>query len=88
MTFSEMTYLSLQLGLAQMDGICGLAYSSIAVNGNLPLVQSLKKASVIDKAVVTFNLEHPDKGSEMTIGGEDPDDKDGEFTFHKVTDER
>jgi len=87
MTFSEMTYLSAQLGLARMDGICGLAYESIAVNGNLPLVQSLKKSGEIDKAVVTFNLSHVDKSSDMVIGEDDPSQRDGEFTFHDVIDQ-
>lgn len=68
-----------------MDGICGLAYSSIAVNNNLPLVQSLKQSNQIEKSVVTFNLSHVDHGSDMTIGGDDPTIR-GEFTFHDVID--
>lgn len=82
-----MTYLSVQLGLARMDGICGLAYSSIAVNGNLPLVQTLKKSNEIEKAIITFNLSHVDSSSDMTIGGEDPNVRAGEFTFHDVIDQ-
>jgi len=88
MTFSEMTYLSVQMGLARMDGICGLAYDSIAQNNNTPLIYSLKNAGSIEKAVVTFNLSHVDHKSEMTIGGDIPDMRDSEYTFHDVIDQK
>jgi hypothetical protein len=49
------------------------------VNGNLPLVPALKASGQVDKAVVTFNLENPDKQSEMTIGDDDASQRSGEF---------
>jgi cathepsin D len=69
-----------------MDGICGLAYDSISQNNNTPLVYSLKNAGTIDQAIVTFNLSHVDNESDMTIGGDMPDLRSGEYTFHDVID--
>lgn len=42
------------------------------MNGNTPLVYSLKNDKAIEQAVVTFNLSHVDDESDMTVGGEDP----------------
>jgi len=88
MTFSEMTSLTMQFAVAKMDGILGLAYPTIAVNGNTPFLPMLKQNKVIDRALVTFKLDHANGDSEMTLGLDDPEDRDGDFTFHDVIEQK
>lgn len=73
--------------MSKFDGICGMAYQSIAANNNVPLIPSLKAAKQIDNATVTFNLTNTDQQSTMTIGSEDPEDRSGDYQWHKVSDE-
>jgi len=54
------------------------------MNNLTPLLVALKNDKQIDNNVVTFNLNHSDKDSTMTIGGYDDNEKSGDFTYHNV----
>jgi len=82
-----MTSLTLQFATAQMDGILGMAYQKISENNLTPLMVALKNNNQIDNNVVTFNLNHSDKDSTMTLGGYDDNEKSGDFTYHNVIDQ-
>lgn len=86
-TFSEMTSLTLQFATAQMDGILGMGYQNISVNNLTPLVVALKNNNEIQNNVVTFNLNHSNKDSTLTIGGYDDSEKSGDFNYHNVVEQ-
>ena len=63
------------LGLAfligQFDGILGLAFKSISVDGLTPVFQSLLDAGVLDAPVFGFYLETTGNAGELELGGID-----------------
>jgi len=64
------------LGLAfligQFDGILGLAFSSISVDGIPPFFQDLVASGVLDENVFGFYLETTGNKGELELGGVDP----------------
>jgi cathepsin D len=85
MGFSEMTSLTSQFTVAKMDGILGMGYPQISMNGLTPLMPLLKQQGKIDKNVVTFALAHTGEDSVMIVGGEDASLRSEEFVYHPVT---
>jgi len=65
--------------VAKMDGICGMAFQSIAVTGATPVWYSLLDQS--DEKVFAFYLGHTTAQSEMTIGGTDSKHYTGDITY-------
>jgi len=81
--FAEITNVK-GLGVAyaagKFDGICGMAWDSIAVDGMKTPFHSLVDANLLAEDLFAFYL-GTDKAGEMTLGGVDPDHFTGELTW-------
>jgi len=72
--------------MAKFDGILGLAYPRISVDGVLPWFNNLVKQEVVDEAVFCFYLSRTiGKNGELYLGGANPDRYTGDFTWIPVT---
>jgi hypothetical protein len=70
--------------LGKFDGILGLAFSSISVNGTTTVFENALSQSVIDQPIFSFYL-GDDRPGELTFGGYDATKFEGELTYVKLT---
>ena len=75
------------LALYRFDGILGLGYESIAVNGITPPFYKMKEQSLLPKQIISVRLsdsEDPRGAGEAVFGGIDPSHYVGEITYVPV----
>jgi len=73
---------------AKFDGILGLGYPTIAVNGILPPVNNMIAQGQLTSGMFAFFLNrtaNADDGGEISIGGVDPSRYTGDFNWNDVT---
>merc|ERR1719412_912559 len=72
---------------ARFDGILGMGFPQIAVNGITPVFHSMMEQGLVEAPIFSFWLNRdPDgkEGGELTFGGSDPDHYSGEMTYVPV----
>lgn len=67
--------------LGQFDGILGLAFKSISVDGITPVFQSFVNEKALDENVFGFYLESTGQDGELEIGGIDPTHYSGSLSW-------
>jgi cathepsin D len=90
MDFGESTKLKgLAFIASKFDGILGMAFPQIAVDGSTPFMYRLVEEKLIDNASFTFYLTQTpgSEGSKLTLGGVNPDYFEGEMTYYPLISE-
>lgn len=74
--------------IAKFDGLLGMGYPQISVNGITPVFNSMMNQKGVDQPVFAFWLNRvagDNKGGELTLGGTDPNHYTGNLTYVPVT---
>jgi len=74
--------------VAQFDGICGLGYQSISVNGITPMLYNMKKQGLIRAQQFSVYLNKEDSGKiggQVIFGGSDKNHYSGDMVFVKLS---
>jgi cathepsin D len=87
--FGQATELAPFFSHTENDGIMGLGYQNIAVDGVEPVVNNMIDQGLLEKPMFSFYMMKTDKvgavGGEITFGGYDKDRFEGDISWEPVT---
>ncbi|XP_068082760.1 lysosomal aspartic protease [Anabrus simplex] len=86
-TFAEIVDLPAFYLFSKADGVVGMAYSTFAVDGVVPIFYSLIKRGLIKKPIFSFylNRDHTtERAGNLILGGSDEKHYKGNFTYLSV----
>jgi len=77
---------------AHFDGILGLGYSSISVNGITPVFDNMVKQGLVPAPIFSFWIKRhisggDEEGGELLLGGSDPSKYKGDFVYVDVSEQ-
>ncbi|KAK7869324.1 hypothetical protein R5R35_012885 [Gryllus longicercus] len=87
-TFAEAVNIPMTFAMSKADGVLGLGFSSISVDGVTPIFYSLLQQGAIAQPVFSFyfNRDHTsERGGNLILGGSEAKHYNGSFTYFTVT---
>lgn len=84
--FAEVTHLDTSLALDKFDGVLGMGFRKISVNGVETVFKNMFNQGLINRNIFSFWLNNDlDNGGQLFLGGSNPDYYTGNFTYLNLT---
>jgi cathepsin D len=84
--FAEVNHLDTSLALDKFDGVLGMGFRKISVNGVETVFTNMFNQGLINRNIFSFWLNNDlDNGGQLFLGGSNPDYYTGNFTYLNLT---
>ncbi|XP_025270259.1 lysosomal aspartic protease-like [Camponotus floridanus] len=86
-TFTEITSVTDIFEFLPYDGVVGLGYLDLSIQGITPIFDNMIKQGLVSSSIFSFYLYRDssnETGGEFILGGSDPDHYEGDFTYLSI----